>query len=267
LIEHARTFLFVPGDRADRFAKAAAAGADVVIIDLEDAVSPDRKASARAATSDWLAAGHRAVVRVNALGTPFFESDCAALTDVSGVLAVMLPKVSGADDLTTLRRRLPGVRVLPLIESAVGVHRAHEVAAAPGVARLVLGTVDLALDMDTDESWDAMLHTRSSLVLASRVAGLAAPVDGVTRDLHPKTSAADATAARSLGFGAKLCIHPSQVDGVAAAFASSPQEVAWARGVLTLCDGGGARTYQGEMVDEPVLERARRILATADDAP
>lgn len=259
----ARSYLFVPGDRPERFAKAQASGADAVVLDLEDAVAPAAKEAARQAVSDWLDAGRGPVVlRINAIGTPWFAVDLA-LTARPDVAAVIVPKAERARDLARVRAASPSTPLLPLIETAAGIERLREVAAAPGVQRLVFGSIDLQLDLGIDGDGDELLYFRSQLVLASRLAGLTAPVDGVCTALDdPETLRAEALRARRFGFGAKLCIHPRQVAGVNDAFSPSAVELAWARRVVDVAErsGGAAVAVDGRMVDLPVLRRAQALL-------
>jgi citrate lyase subunit beta/citryl-CoA lyase len=255
-------WLFVPGDRPDRFAKAEASGADAVICDLEDAVAPAAKPAARAAVARWLSEQH-AYVRVNSAGTPWRAEDLAGIAEQPKLLGVMLPKVETAAEVHALPA---GVNVVALIESAAGVQNAPAIAAAGGVERLAFGSLDFALDAGTAGSDEALLYARSRLVLASRAAGIAPPLDGITTDIDdPEITADAARRARRLGFGGKLCIHPRQVAPVAAAFALSDDEIAWAREVIdaTRTSKGAAVRVGGRMVDKPGLERARRILAVA----
>lgn len=260
----ARSLLFVPGDRADRFAKAAASGADLVVCDLEDAVDPTAKDAARAAVAEWLASGGRAGVRLNAAHTEWYAADCASLSGLPGLVAVMVPKAEDPASLAELASRLGGTPLIALIETALGLHRATELASAPGVARLAFGSIDFALDAGASEDDEALLFARSSLVVSSRVAGLSRPIDGVTVDLDdPAAAGRDAARAQRLGFGGKLCVHPRQVEPVNAAFSPSREEVEQARRVITAAGGGAAVRVDGRMVDAPVLERARRILAQA----
>jgi citrate lyase subunit beta/citryl-CoA lyase len=253
----ARSALFVPGDRGDRFPKAVASGADVVVLDLEDAVAVGAKDGAREVVVRWLTAAGSGVVRINASGTEWFEADCAALAGAPGLLGVMLPKAADPEAIAQLAGRLPGVPLIALIETGEGLRSADRVAAADPVVRLALGTVDLALDLDMDETWESLLLARSQLVLASRLGGLPRPLDGVSVQLSD-AAGADAAAARSLGFGGKLCVHPRQVDAVNMAFTPSADQVAWAEAVASL--PGGAVSHDGRMVDEPVRARAHRIL-------
>ena len=155
---------------------------------------------------------------------------------------------------------------LALVESAVGVLRAVELAATPGVSRLAFGHLDFAADIASSLHDDAMLMARSSLVIASRAAELPGPVDGVTTALDdPQQARADAIRARALGFAGKLCIHPSQVDVVNAAFSPSEADIAWAQRIVEASARGGALRVDGQMVDPPVVQRARALLARAKE--
>ncbi|MEV0006976.1 CoA ester lyase [Streptomyces sp. NPDC051840] len=256
MIAAARSFLFVPGDRPDRFDKAAASGADLVIVDLEDAVAVEDKESARRSVSAWQGLGGRTVVRVNAPGTAWFEADLAMA--VGAGCPVMVPK---AEDPAVLAGIAPRSPLIPLVETALGVERAYEVCSAPGVVRAAFGNVDLATQLGVahDDSL-ALSHARSRLVLASAAAGIAPPVDGVTTAVRDTGALAANTAhARRLGFTGKLCVHPAQIAAVASGFAPTDDELRWARAVLGA--GDSVTTVDGQMVDRPVLERARRVLA------
>lgn len=257
-----RSYLFVPGDRPDRFAKACASGADAVIVDLEDAVAPEQKNAARSALAAWLHPDHPVIVRINASDTAWFRED-RALAGRPGVAGIMLPKAERLEDVETLRAA-GATAVLPLIETAVGFDRARALAGAAGVARLAFGSIDFQLDLGIPGDDEALLAFRSGLVLASRLAGIGAPVDGVSTAIDDQAQlAADATRALRLGFGGKLCIHPKQVKGVNAAFRPSDPDVRWATRVLEAAAeaGGAAVAVDGKMVDRPVLLRAQAILA------
>ena len=269
--ERARSLLFVPGSRPDRFAKAVATHADLVVVDLEDAVADADKTTAREAVANWLDGGGpdaAAAVRVNALTSAHHEADLAALSGRRGLRAVVVPMAEDPEGLSALARRLgEHVTVVALVETAVAVHRAHELAAAPGVRRLAFGHLDLAADLGSSTQDAPMLMARSTLVLASRVAGLPGPVDGVTTALDdPDTAARDASRARALGFTGKLCIHPSQVGPVNAAFRPTEQELEWAHRVLAAAASGGAVRVDGQMVDAPVILRARNLVALQGDS-
>jgi citrate lyase subunit beta/citryl-CoA lyase len=262
----ARSYLFVPADRPERYAKALASGADAVIVDLEDAVALAAKDGARAALAAWLdGGGHGVVVRVNDAASALFASDLA-LVARPGVAAVVMPKAERVDDLARVRAAAPAAALLPLVETAAGIVNARALACAEGVERLLFGSIDLQLDLGIDGDGDGLLAFRSELVLASRLAAIAAPVDGVCTALDdPAALEVETRRARKLGFAAKLCIHPRQVAVVHAAFAPSADEIAWAKRVIAAADAsaGGAVAVDGAMVDRPVLLRAQSLLARA----
>ncbi|MES2975488.1 MAG: CoA ester lyase [Pseudomonadota bacterium] len=258
------TYLFVPGDRPERFRKALASGADMVVLDLEDAVAPDSKASAREHVARALAAdGIRACVRINGSESRWFAEDCRLLT-LPGVSAVMLPKAEDTHSLAQVRSALDDATALiPVVETARGLAAATTLAACASVQRLAFGSVDFQLDLGIEGDDAELLFARSHLVLASRLAGIDAPVDGVTLDATDAAQASrDALRARRLGFGGKLCIHPAQVGPVKAAFMPDARSLAWASGVVDAARNhdSGAFTYEGRLVDKPVIDRARAIL-------
>ncbi|ROZ68793.1 CoA ester lyase [Ramlibacter sp. WS9] len=258
----ARSFLFVPGDRPERFSKAAASGAHDVIMDLEDAVAPAAKAQARSAVAAWLGDGGRAVVRINGADTPWFEEDVVMLHAAPGA-RVMLPKAE-PHSLARLAQLLPQHAVIALVETVAGYLALREVAAARGVERLAFGSVDFAAESGIADEGEAMTGIRIQFVLESCRAQLAPPVDGVGVEFHDEgTMQADALRSRQLGFGGKLCIHPRQVPAVNGAFRPSEAEVGWAQRVLAAFElsRGAATSVDGKMIDKPVVERALRITA------
>ncbi len=259
-----RSWLFVPGDRPERFAKAASCGADRVVLDLEDAVAPEGKAAAREHVARRLA-GHSGCVRVNAVGTAWHDDDVAAVCGLPGLRQVMLPKSERPEDLAALAERLPPrVEIVALVETALGVHDATALARVPRVRRLAFGSVDFGLDAGITGTGEELLYARSRLVLASRVAGIAAPLDGVTTALDDvELLAAESARARRLGFAGKLAVHPAQIDAINRAFSPTEEEVAWARGVLAAAAaaGGAAVRVGGEMIDRPRIALAERLLA------
>ncbi len=268
----ARSFLFLPADRLDRLEKALASGAHMVIVDLEDAVAPDAKPDARVALqTHWAAlapnARSRIAVRINAASTPWHEEDChlvgtLAHHDLGGVV---LAKAESLAPLSRLASQAANVPLLPLIESCEGLAALDLIARATGVVRLMFGHLDFQLDLGmqcgTDErELDAM---RLALAMASRRAHLAAPVDGVTVDLHSSEQlAADTLRSLRFGFTGKLCIHPKQVPTVNASLGPTPAQVEWAHRVLGAAreQSSGALQFEGAMVDAPVLARARSYL-------
>lgn len=270
------SYLFVPGDREDRFEKALSTAADCVVIDLEDAVSPDRKDLARTAVRRFIAqrgATNRLALRINAVDTSWHPEDVELLHAFPD-LSVMLPKAEPASldrfladaGLTNELVGKPKARVLlALVETVAGYLHLRKVAQKPGVSRLVFGSVDFHLDagMLLDEDSAAIATVRLSFVLESRLAGLPAPVDGVCTAVDDEGRLQRETArARAAGFSGKLCIHPRQVPGVNAAMRPDADERAWAHAVLEAFDAanGSAVQYRGQMIDAPVAERARRIL-------
>ncbi len=258
-----RSYLFVPADRPERIAKARASGADAVIVDLEDAVAPAGKAAARDAAANVLDGAQPVVLRINGADTAWFADD-ARLAAHRGVAAVLLPKAASAEPVVALRAASGGKPVLALVESAAGMANVTALAGTPGVTRLVFGSIDFQLDLDIADDDLALLAFRSQLVLASRVANLPAPVDGVTTALDDAARIeAEARRARLLGFGGKLCIHPRQVPIVNGAFSPSEAELSWAQRVVdaAAAAGGAAVAVDGRMVDAPVLARARRLIA------
>lgn len=263
----ARSYLFVPGDRPDRFLKAWNAGAGAVILDLEDAVALDQKAAARAEVAAWLAPEHPVYVRVNGPTTEWFAADMAAVAQ-PGLAGILLPKAEDLQSIAAVVAQIPPeARVVPIMETALGVWDARVLAAAPGVERLAFGSIDLRLDAGIED--DELLYARSRVVLASRIARIAPPIDGVTVALDDvERLRSDVDRARKLGFGGKLCIHPKQVELVNRGFAPSEAEIAWARRVLEAVEqsSAGAFRLDGEMIDRPVIDRARAILARSDTA-
>lgn len=269
----ARSLLFVPADRPERYAKALASGADAVVVDLEDAVAVPRREAARAALRqawDGLAPDERSrlLVRINAEGTPWHAQDriLVGILALQGLGGIMLAKAEQPATLAAIAAACPGTTLVPLIESARGLAAIDALAAAPGVLRLALGHIDLQLDLGVASGPDEaeLAPARWSLVLASRCAGLAPPIDGVTTATgDAEALARDAARARRAGFGGKLCIHPAQVAGVHAAFCPSEAERAWARRVLDAAENaqGGVCSLEGRMVDAPVIALARRVLA------
>lgn len=255
--------VFTPGDRAERFDKGWAASSGQLILDLEDAVTPERKAAAREAVANWIAAcGHQALVRVNSTDSIYFGQDCAVLGALP-IAGLVVPKVNFASDLDTVRATWPTTALFPLIETAQGLESACEIAQAPGVSQLMLGALDLHADCGIQFSHPALLeHARLRLVLASRVGGIKAPVDSPHPAVHDLDEVStDAQAAARLGFAGKLCIHPAQVTPVNDAFRPSEEQLAWAREVLAAAESGaGALQVRGRMVDAPVIASARAIL-------
>jgi citrate lyase subunit beta/citryl-CoA lyase len=263
------SYLFVPGNRPDRFDKALSSGADAIVIDLEDAVAANDKALAREHIGAWLNAqsdlGERVLVRINDAGTPWFDADLG-LVRGTGIRAIMLPKAEHGHQVDRVRAALPsGGFVVPIIESARGVLAVESIAAVPAVQRLAFGTLDYALDLDLSGDERGLTYPACRIAIASRAAGLLAPIAGVTTDIDDEGRLlADLAFARACGFGAKLCIHPRQVAALHRALAPRPEEIAWAQRVLSAANAArGAVQVDGQMVDRPVVLKAKSILDRA----
>jgi len=259
-------YLFVPADRPERYSGAIASGADAVIIDLEDAVTPDRKQEARASLCMELnAATVTAIpilVRINGIGTPWHSDDLAAVSDLFAtgrIAGIVLPKAEAAADIETIRAGLDrDAEIIALVETAAGLASADEIARAAD--RIAFGSIDFAADLCCEHSREALLLARSRLVIAARVAGKPAPVDGVTRSTRDEAEIEqDARYGASLGLKAKLLIHPAQIAPARRGLAPTEAELAWSQRILAGIGDGSAVMIDGQMVDAPVIARARQI--------
>jgi citrate lyase subunit beta/citryl-CoA lyase len=272
-IERARSFLFVPASRPERYVKALDSGADCIVLDLEDAVPADQKAQAREQLADRLPGftqAHlaRTLVRVNGTGTPWHAQDLRLLSHWvgQGLAGAMVPKAEAAASLRAIGIALgPRAKLVPLVESLVGLDAVDLLARTPQVSRLAFGHLDFQLDLGMHCSQDEaeLASVRFALVAASRRARLPAPIDGVTTDTgNQEKLLTDARRSKSFGFGGKLCIHPTQVVLVNEALSPAPSEVEWARRVIEGAQAhrGQAFTLDGRMVDLPVIKSAEHIL-------
>jgi (S)-citramalyl-CoA lyase len=267
-----RSWLFTPATRPDRFAKAAAAGADVAILDLEDAVAPRDKGRARAIALDYLtdcpAEGVRHALRINGLDTPAGISDLDALLGSTAVPDfLVLPKTETAGHLQILDRLLTAAgkdtRLIGLIESARGLAAVGAIATAtPRLAGLMLGAADLAADLGAATAWEPLALARGQLIAACALAGVT-PIDAPFFDLHDEAGLTrEVAAAVAFGFVAKAAIHPAQISAINAALTPTPETVEKARAVLAE-NAKGVGTVDGQMIDEAVARKARRTLAAA----
>ena len=267
-----RTALFVPATRPERIPKALATGADAVIVDFEDAVAENLKREARENLNTFLTAnpGARVLVRVNAAGHAQQAEDLKLCAAHAGVAGVLLPKAESATQVAVAAAC--GKPVWPIIESACGLAALAEIAAAGGVERLSFGALDLGLDLGlasgTPGAERILDQARYALLLQSRLAGLALPLDSVFPDIKDVPGLAQFAAdARDMGFGGMLCIHPSQVAVVHETLMPNADELAWAQRVLSAgASGDGVFVVDGQMVDAPVIGRARRLLQRAGQA-
>jgi citrate lyase subunit beta / citryl-CoA lyase len=268
-----RSLLFAGASRPDLVAKIDRAGADVAIIDLEDAVPTANKEEARAALPELVAsvAETTVLVRVNAATTEWFDADLDAAAALDGIAGVVVSKVEAPGDLETAAGRLgEGATVLAGIESARGVAEVESLLAA-GATACYFGAEDYIADLGGRRSagGEEVLYARSRVVLAARLAGVTA-IDQVVVDFRDDAGfERDAEAGRGLGYRGKLCIHPAQVAIANRVFSPSEEEVARARGMLAAWEEGAARgvaavAFEGEMVDGPAIRMARDTLERAD---
>lgn len=272
-----RSLLFVPATRPDRFQKAFDSGADAVVIDLEDSVEPARKAEARRAAGEWLAAAPplRAAcfIRVNAPGFPWQDDDLRWLASVSArVDAVVLPKAETVSAILDVADAARGRRVLPLLETARGILHASEILSARAeIPAVLFGAEDLTAELGIPRTLDGdeLLYARSRVVLAAATIGADA-IDAVWVHLAPADALlADARRAKALGFRGKMAIHPDQVAIINQAFSPSSEEIAAARGLVEADEraraaGDGVFRFNDQMVDAPVIKRAKRVLELAE---
>jgi citrate lyase subunit beta/citryl-CoA lyase len=263
-----RSYLFAPGHNEKLLDKVFAAGADAIMLDLEDAVPPEAKERARTMVAGVLRE-RRAWVRVNLPRTDLCAADLEAVAQ--DAYGIRIPKAESAEDVAWVVQRAPGKPIICAIESAGGLLAAAEIAAAPGVRHLAMGGVDLRKDLHAEGGNLPLLYARSHIVVASRAAGLEPPIDSVYANLDDDAGLREeAEFARSLGFFGKSAIHPRQLAILHDVFTPSEEEVAWAREVLTAFEASGGEALQlpsGEFIDVPVAERARRVLEIAGALP
>jgi citrate lyase subunit beta / citryl-CoA lyase len=263
-----RSYLFAPGHNEKLLRRVFDAGADAVMLDLEDAVPPPAKDEARAMVADVLT-DRSAWVRINAVGTDRAAADLEAVAGLAD--GIRIPKVQSAADVQWVRERAPDTPLICAIESARGVLAAEEIASVPGVRHLSLGGVDLRRDLGASDGNLQTLYARSHLVVVSRAAGLDPPIDSVYARLdHDEGLREQAEFARSIGFFGKSAIHPRQLSVLHDVFTPSAEELDWAQAVLAAFDAAGGAAVKladGEFVDLPVADRARRLLELADRHP
>ena len=259
------SYLFVPANRPERFSKAIQSGANAVIIDLEDSVGAQDKSEGRNSLINWLDSAEARestvpiLVKVNCVNSGCFGEDLRACRrpDVAGLV---LPKAERPDDIASASAGAP---VYPLVETALGFSRLNDLARAPRVQRLLFGAIDFKHDMGIDGDRDELLFFRSQVVLASKIAGILNPVDGVTTEIDDLEKIADDAAyTKRLGFGGKLCIHPNQVPIVNRTFVPSADELKWANRILAAAEAsrGGAVALDGRLIDRPMVLTAKRII-------
>lgn len=269
----ALTLLYAPADRPELVAKALAGEADVVVVDLEDAVAPDHKEAARESLARLLAdhPDRPVQVRVNALGSPWAEADLAAVDALPAHVGIRVPKMVDPGDVARVAEQVAGRALHPLVETAAGVEAAYDIARAhPAVASLALGEADLRSDLGVSSD-DGLLFARSRIVTAARAAGLPPPVMSVHTNLADDEGLTRSCAVgRGLGFVGRAAIHPRQLPLIVAAFSPTEEEVSRARLVVesvrdaTEVGGGTVVLPDGTFLDRAMVEGARRVIALAD---
>lgn len=263
-----RSLLFVPGNRPDRFDKACNTDADLVCIDLEDAVAPDEKVRARQTTLEWLErSGHKNVgLRINALDNQYGRADIEVLSMSALILPfVMAPKVSSGKQMDNIADVFPeGLGALfPVLESATGIRRADEIYENPRVKFSIFGAIDYSADIGSDMEWETMLYARSHLVAASNANDVIL-FDTPYADVGDPAGCMMATErAKKIGIFARSAIHPTQISPIHSALEPTNDELLQANRIIKAMDeaGGNVALLDGKLLEEPVVKKARRVLA------
>jgi citrate lyase subunit beta/citryl-CoA lyase len=281
----ARTWMFVPGSDMKKMEKARSLVADALIYDLEDAVPYSSKAAARQMVKNEIRSDSKQAIyiRINGFSTSFFHDDLNELVG-ENIQGILFPKAESVEQLTVLSNIISDleretgisggtVEIVPIIESALGLHRAYEIASSvQRVKRLAFGSLDFALDINAQLTKEGieLLYARSQLVVVSRAAGIEAPIDTVFFDIKDSANLTKETLfVKQLGFQGKLVIHPSQIDIVNEVFKPTNEEVEEAGLIVAAFEeavrgGSGVVQFRGKMVDRPVVESARKILQFAE---
>ncbi|MBY6540908.1 CoA ester lyase [Rhodococcus sp. BP-349] len=260
--DKARSWLLVPASKPELFTPAAESAVDAVILDIEDAVAPGAKPAARDAVVSWLRAGGRAWVRINDATTPYWADDLDALRGIDTLEGVMLAKTeSGSQVEATADRLGHGCRIVALVESAMGLEAAPEIARAEATFRLAFGSGDFRRDTGMSDDPMAMAYPRARLVVSSRAARLPGPIDGPTLAVNDSMLSRDSQLTVSMGMTGKLCMHSDQGPIVNRELAPSAADVAWARDVIAQLGEDGSGVRDGS--DLPRLAKAKKITAQA----
>jgi citrate lyase beta subunit len=260
-----QSMLFVPGNRPERFAKALASGADIVCIDLEDSVPAAEKSVARDAALAAVAGNSSLSIRINSLSTREGLADLLALAEAPKKAALLfVPMVESAAEISIAHAVLadPAVEFVPLIETVAGLSNAGAIAAESGVAALMLGGADLAVQLGVELNWEPLMVARSQLVMAAASAGKPA-IDVPYIHLDDEAGLVEeCRRAKALGFAAKAAIHPAQIEPIHNIFRPTPEEIAEAEEAEAAfaAAGGAAVRFKGKMLEAPVMARYRQIL-------
>ncbi|MDQ4501760.1 CoA ester lyase [Sinomonas sp. ASV322] len=260
--EIARSWLLVNAMRAETFNEASSSRADAVILDIEDAVDPSHKDEARENVIRWMQAGGQAWVRVNDATSPFWADDLAGLRGTPGLLGVMLAKTESSDQVTESFHRMDGkVPVIPLVESAVGIEEANNIAKAQGAFRLAFGSGDFRRDTGMAATPEAMAYPRAKLVVASRVGNLPGPIDGPTVGTNHPILREQSAITVMMGMTGKLCLAIDQTAVINEVISPTPSDVAWASDFMRDFEANGRVIRDGS--DLPRLGRAEKIMKLA----
>lgn len=259
----ARTWLLQPGLPGDSaaFDTAVAGRADIVVLDIEDGLPDSRKAAGRQAVADYLHGGGRAWVRVNAVSTPAWSADLEAVAGAAGLAGVMLAKTEGADDVAATAARLPAeTPVVALVESALGVESASDIARAQGCSRIAFGLGDFRRDTGMSDDPAVLAYARARLVISSRAARRPAPIDGPTLRTASNRLARDTAVAKAAGMTGRLCLDIAHAETINTLLSPSALEIDEARRTLARLDAPSG-PYDGSV--GPTRARAAAVLELA----
>ncbi|WP_096372378.1 HpcH/HpaI aldolase/citrate lyase family protein [Mycobacterium ulcerans] len=256
----ARSWLLVSGTHADRFQAASHSRADIVVLDIEDAVAPKDKGSARDNVVHWLGDGNADWVRINGFGTPWWADDIAILAG-SSVGGVMLAMVESVDHVTETTRRLPNVPIVALVETARGLERITEIASAKGTFRLAFGIGDFRRDTGFGEDATTLAYARSRFTIAAKAAGLPSAIDGPTIGSNPLKLIEASAVSVEFGMTGKICLSPEQCAVVNEGLSPSQDEIGWAKEFFAEFERDGGEIRNGS--DLPRIARATKILDLA----
>lgn len=258
----ARSWLLLPGSRPDRFAPWSRSAVDALVLDLEDGVAVADKPAARDHVASWLSGNGHGWVRIADFATAEWEQDLRLLRDLPGLVGVMLAKTESAEQVDATAAMLrPRTPVIALVESALGIENALDIARAEPTARLAFGVGDYRRDTGAGDDTTALAYPRSRLVVASRAARLPAPIDGPNLTSDPSLLEDGCAVAVTMGMRGKLTLDPDQAVVINAALAPSPDDIGWARSILHVLGENGANIRDGS--DAPRLARAHQIIFLA----
>jgi citrate lyase subunit beta/citryl-CoA lyase len=256
----ARSWLLANGAHADRFEAAARSRADVVVLDIEDAVAPKDKSAARDNVVRWLGTGHSDWVRVNGFGTPWWADDLKALAGTS-IGGVMLAMVESVDHVTETAKRMPNVPIVALVETARGLERITEIAAAKGTFRLAFGIGDFRRDTGFGEDPATLAYARSRFTIAAKAAHLPSAIDGPTIGSNALKLIEATSVSAEFGMTGKICLTPDQCSVVNEGLSPSQDEISWAKEFFAEFERDGGEVRNGS--DLPRIARATKILELA----